>query len=139
MLSKFVKAIEDGDGCGNMPIKLMSDIHLETPIFSKTYALYKLFYTCLAGFPKRDRYALGQRCEETLLKLMEGIIAATSQPQPKKLTILKRASGRLDMMKVWLRLAADLKLLDRKKYIELEEMVQEIGRMLGGWMRSVKV
>jgi hypothetical protein len=32
----------------------------------------------------------------------------------------------------------EVKTIDNKKYILLEEMVDEIGRMLGGWIKSTK-
>jgi len=35
-------------------------------------------------------------------------------------------------------MARELKMLDNKKYLSLEEKVQEIGRMLGGWMKSLQ-
>ena len=31
----------------------------------------------------------------------------------------------------------ELKLLDSKKYLTLQTNIQEIGRMLGGWQRSL--
>jgi len=32
----------------------------------------------------------------------------------------------------------DVKTIDGKKYMNLESVVDEIGRMLGGWIRSIK-
>ena len=32
----------------------------------------------------------------------------------------------------------DVKAIDAKKYVALESIVDEIGRMLGGWIRSTK-
>jgi len=37
-----------------------------------------------------------------------------------------------------IRLANEINCLDNKKYLVLQEKLQEIGRMLGGWMRSIR-
>jgi len=42
------------------------------------------------------------------------------------------------MTRVFIRLLKDVKALDTKKYISLQESVDEIDRMLGGWLKSVK-
>ena len=39
------------------------------------------------------------------------------------------------MMKLFCRLAFDLKAMQEKYYIETEERLSEIGKMLGGWIK----
>ncbi len=87
--------------------------------------------------PKKDRYTLGQKCELVLLELLEGIIKASSVSKAEKLAPLRETSIKLDILKVYFRLGKDLKIIDNKKYTILEELLQEIGRMLGGWIKSV--
>lgn len=111
-------------------------LNLDIPVFAKAYDLYKLFYGYLPTFPKKDRYTLGLKCESTLLEVLEAIIMASSLTKPEKLPVLKRASTKLDVLKVLFRLAKDLRILDNKKYLVLEEYLQEIGRMLGGWIKA---
>jgi len=41
-------------------------------------------------------------------------------------------------LKILIRLAEDIKALPTKKYLYLEELLQEIGKMLGGWIRSIR-
>lgn len=109
---------------------------LDFPIFQKTYETYKTFYGYLVNFPKKDKYTLGQRCENALLDFLESVTIATSLPKQEKIPVLQRASTKLDLTKVLIRLCKDLKILDNKKYLELESSLQEIGKMLGGWIRS---
>jgi len=42
------------------------------------------------------------------------------------------------MLRVFLRLTLDVKAINQKKYITLQQALDEIGRMLGGWMKSLK-
>ena len=113
-----------------------SGLNLDIPIFTKSYELYKIFYGYLPTFPKKDRYTLGQKCENILLDLIEAIMLASSLSKQEKPPILKQASLKLDLLKVLFRLGKDLKILDNKKYLVLEGYLQEIGRMLGGWIKT---
>ena len=56
----------------------------------------------------------------------------------EKLPVLEKSSLRLNFLRVFLRLCKEIKVLDNRKYILLEEEVDEIGRMLGGWIKSTK-
>lgn len=48
------------------------------------------------------------------------------------------SDAKLNVLRIFLRLTKDTKLLDLKKCLLLQEIVDEIGRMLGGWMKSVR-
>ena len=59
-------------------------------------------------------------------------------PKCEKLPILERASLKLNFLRVFIRLMKEVKTLDNKKYVSLQEDVDEVGRMLGGWIKSTK-
>ena len=109
----------------------------DAPILQKTTELYKEFYVYLKLFPKKDQYSLGKRCEDALLEFLEYILIAASQPKERKLRVLEAANGKFDVLKVLFRVAREFKMLDNKKYLSLEIKSQEIGKMLGGWIRSL--
>lgn len=117
----------------------MPDFHnslKNIPIFTKTYELYKVFYGYLSLFPKKDRYTLGQKCGIVLLEILEAVILASSLSKQEKLPILKRASLKVDTLKVLFMLGKDLKVIDNKKYLILDNSLQEIGKMFGGWIKA---
>ena len=89
-------------------------------------------------FPKAKRYTLGQKLDNLTLEILESVIAAGISFQEKKLFHLEKAIVSLGLLKILIRLAKDTRCLDNKKYLQLEQSIQEIGRMLGGWKRSVK-
>ena len=110
----------------------------DIPIFKKTYDLYKTFYGYRASVPKQDRYTIWQKCEELLLQVLEGILFASQTSKAEKLPYLERTSVKLNFLRVFIRLMKDVKAIDNKKYIATEANLDEIGRMLGGWIRSTK-
>ena len=56
----------------------------------------------------------------------------------EKLISLKDASVKLDLLKFFLQIAWEIRSLDNKKYIQLSERLDEIGKMLGGWIKVLK-
>lgn len=110
----------------------------DIPIFKKSYDLYKAFYGYRTTIPKQDRYTIWQRCESLILDLLEGILSASQTQKTEKLPILERTSVKLNFLRIFIRLMKETKAIDNKKYVALEAMIDEIGRMLGGWIRSVK-
>jgi len=110
----------------------------DIPIFKKTYELYKTFYGFRNMIPKQDRYTLWQRCENLILDILENILWASQLPKGEKVPILEKTSLRLNFLRVFIRLSKEIKMLDNKKYVLLQESVDEIGRMLGGWLRSIR-
>lgn len=112
------------------------DFGPDIPIFTKLYELYKTFSFVLPSFPKTQRYALGQRLENTIIDILGLLFAIPFSPT--KSTVLEQMSVKLDLLKVLLRLAKDTQSISTNKYVELQTILQEIGKMLGGWIRATK-
>jgi len=109
----------------------------DIPIFKKSYELYKVIYSYRITIPKQDRYTLWQRCENLSLDIIEGILFASQISKQEKLSVLKKISLKLNFLRVFLRLSKETKALNLKKYIVTEEMIDEVGKMLGGWLKSI--
>ena len=114
-----------------------TDFSLDIPIFAKLYDFYKNLSQCVENFPKTKRYGLGQKLDQIAIKLIELIIRASYLQREQKPPILEKSIVSVDVLKILIRLAKDNKALDNKKYLQLESNLQEIGRMLGGWKRSI--
>lgn len=108
----------------------------DIPIFKKSYDLYKLFYTFRTTVPKQDKYTIWQRSETLIIEILEGILSASYKQKFEKTPVLEKTSLKLNILRVLIRLMKDIKSLDNKKYSLLEDAVDEIGRMLGGWLKS---
>lgn len=106
----------------------------QLPIFEKTYQIILWLYPTINRFPKSQRFVLGQQIESTALSILTGIIAANGERD--KVPSLKRVSASLDTLRILIRLAKDLKFISVKQYVFAAERVNEIGKMLGGWMKQ---
>jgi hypothetical protein len=109
---------------------------LDIPIFAKLYEFYKKLTLGIATFPKTKRYTLGQKLDNITLEIFELLISVPNSIN--KTETLYKISNKIDLLKILLRLTKDTQALTNKSYLELQEMLQEIGKMLGGWIRATK-
>jgi len=72
------------------------------------------------------------------MEIIENIFIASRLAKEQKLPFLRKASSKLDMLKFFLQITWEIKSLDNRKYIILSEQFEEIGKMLGGWIRQFK-
>jgi len=103
-----------------------------------TYEFYKLFHQGLKLFPKAEKYSLGQRIENIILDTLELVLRATYASKTNRLIYLEDLDTKIQLLKTLIRLAHEVRALDDNKYLALQERLQEMGKMTGGWLRSIK-
>lgn len=86
---------------------------------------------------KRWRYSLGASLENSILSLLENLIMAKNAPKPMKSPYLIKASGQLEISTLKLRLFLELEIANETKIFQTQSKLAEIGRMLGGWLKSI--
>lgn len=107
---------------------------VELKILQKTFDMIEFAYPVLAQFPKSEKYALVadvKRCMDTFL---EHIIEA--QKRYHKKTTLQNLDITLAKLRAYTRLAHNLGFLPTKKYNAWSERNVELGKMVGGWIKS---
>ena len=107
------------------------------PILNTASEAYKLWYSYLLHFPKLNRYTLGSKADSIFVDVLELILVAGSTSRQHKLLIVQRANIKLDLLKFFLKLLWELKVLDNSKYQQLSVPISEIGRMIGGWQKQL--
>ena len=103
-------------------------------IFEKTYEFTLWVFPRVNKFPKSQRFVLGQQLENVTLEILEGIIEVNQKE--RKLVYLKQISLKLDVLRILVRLSKDLKFISLRQYLFASNRLNEIGKMLGGWIRS---
>lgn len=72
------------------------------------------------------------------MEILGSIFKAIHLSKGEKFIYLTQASVNLDLLKFFLKVSWEIKAIDNKKYIRLSEKLDEIGKMLGGWIKSLK-
>lgn len=93
-------------------------------------------YPVLNAYPKYERFVLAADIKRCMDQAMERTIEVNKKYYKK--TTLQELDVEIDKLRKYVRLSYRLKYIDFKKYKQWSEKVNEIGRMLGGWMASVK-
>ena len=106
-----------------------------SPIFVKTYDLMIWLTPVLTGFPKDQRFRLAARLENSLFHFYEIILLAGRTRQPRSL--LFDADLELEKLRFLLRLAQDIHCIPFKKYEYASRLVNEVGKLLGGWLKTI--
>lgn len=107
----------------------------QSPIFTRTYDMLCWLIPQTIKFPRQQRFVIAQALQQTALKLQEQFIEASLSDQPGP--VLRQADITLTKLRFYLRLCRDLKLLSMDQYEHVARMVNEIGRLLGGWIKTV--
>ena len=112
-------------------------VNLTLPVISKLYEAYKLLADISIHLKKPWRYSLGHSLDTTTLDALSQTIMAKNAPKPIKATYLIKAISHIEIATLKLRLLLELKLANETKIFQLQAMFLEVGRMLGGWLRSL--
>jgi four helix bundle protein len=108
-----------------------------SPIFTRTYDLLRWLVPATLKFPRQERFVLAEQVQRTAFRFQEEILEAGFAKQ-RPVSELARADVTLAKLKLYLRLCHDLDLLSHGQYEHVSRMVEEVGRLLGGWRKSLQ-
>jgi hypothetical protein len=106
----------------------------ELVVITRAYDL--VLWSChhTGRFPRSHRFVLGERMERNLYDLLETLIQARYTRERQAL--LRQANLILEVLRFQMRLAKDLQCLKVTSYGHAAETIDEIGRLVGGWLKS---
>lgn len=110
----------------------------ELKILQKTYDMIKYGNQALLQFPRAERYALAAEIKQSMYRILRLIIQANKRRDKRPLQI--EIDTELEVLRTFIRLAADKQTayLPLRKYEIWSKQLNEIGRMLGGWMKTTQ-
>lgn len=105
-------------------------------IFQKFYDFTVLLYPIINRIPKSHRMVLGKNLEHNCLRILTLIIKTNKSENDKRLSLHKIISGRLDTLRILIRLAKDLKFVSVGQYTVTAKQLNEISKMIYCWSKS---
>ncbi len=88
--------------------------------------------------PKRWLHSLGMGLENTILELLSQLIMAKNAPKTLKCSYLLKASSLLEISRLKLRLFLEFHLVNETKIFQIQALLEEVGKMLGGWIKALQ-
>ncbi len=111
----------------------------EMPIFSKTFDFLTWLLPVSNKFPRAHRQTVTKRFLDAAFELREHLEAANLRRGAARRQKLHEADEALANIRLYLRLTAHWQWLSKGQYHHAAKMLNEIGRLLGGWMKTVPV
>jgi hypothetical protein len=106
----------------------------DLPIFIKWLDFVKWLLITTDNFPKKTRFTLVDRQIGIALQIVEDLVEA--RHSRNKTAILRRTNMNLEKLRVLLRICFETQVLSRKAYEQASYSINEVGKMLGGWMKQ---
>ncbi len=105
-------------------------------ILQKVQDLMEYAYPILNQFPKAERFSFAQDIRHCMNELLELTIAEDRHYYKK--TTVENMDVCNQKLKIYVRVAFNLKYIDKHRYAVCESKIVEIGKMIGGLLKSVK-
>jgi len=104
-------------------------------IYQKMLELLQYLYIALRQFPKSEKFCLAADIKTQAYKILELIIAANKKYFKK--TTVQDLDVAHEILRRQIEIARDLQFLPFRKYEILINKIDEVGRLIGGWKKSI--
>ena len=102
-------------------------------VIKKGYDFSKWLLQHTGKFPKSYRFSVAAKLENAILDFLE--FATVANMRRDKLPLLKKADEALARLRLLFRLSYEMRFLNLKSYEFGSKQVNELGRLLGGWIK----
>ncbi|OYT15431.1 MAG: diversity-generating retroelement protein bAvd family protein [Bacteroidetes bacterium 4572_77] len=107
----------------------------ELTIQQKTIDMFEYSYLILKQYPKHEKFVLVSEIKNILNNILKLVITGVKKYYKK--TTLQDLDVELAKLKVFARMSKNLEYIKSKTYEIWIRKIVEIGRMVGGWIKSV--
>ena len=112
----------------------MPKAETELVVIEKSYALLVWSLEHIAKFPRSHRYGIGLRLEQRVNQILELLLAAKYTRD--RLPLLQQANLELEQLRFQFRVVKDVKCISLDSYGSAARFVNEIGKLVGGWIKQ---
>jgi len=109
-------------------------LYYDLPVFKDVYKLILKLFECTQGFPREYKYTLGQDMKRDGMVLVRSIYRANKAKN--KTEYLEQFLDDFEILKLEIRLCAEMKILSIKKQAELSALMESIGKQITGWRNA---
>lgn len=105
-------------------------------VLQKLYDMMLYAHPALNQYPRSEKHTLAANIKVTMLNMVR--LATRANKERRKIEFLRELDAELESLRFQVRLSTELGFLPHKKYQVWSGMLTEIGRMIGGWIKSSK-
>jgi hypothetical protein len=105
----------------------------QLPVFKACYDLILIIFNTVSSFTKEYKYTIGEKLKNETLEVM--ILVYRANSVESKTDLLKEGKEKLEVMRIFLRIIRDLKQINLKKFIFINEKIEIIAKQLNAWQK----
>lgn len=106
------------------------------PVYKSSYDVLLQIFELVKRFEREYKFSLGESIKTECIKLITYIYRANSS-QEKRKEYLKEARESLEVLRLYLRLAKDLKILTLEIFLKIQIPLESTSKQLFAWEKSV--
>jgi len=100
---------------------------------------YRVWHGYLDNLKRVERYTIGVKIDDLFCSLLELIYQGCfAYDKFEKLSLVSKAIAKCDVLRFFLQIGWEQKVIDNKQYGNVILLLEEVGRMLGGWKRNLE-
>jgi len=106
------------------------------PVYKASYDLLVELFRFTKDFNREYKYTLGESIKKETVEMIINIYRANSTYSKEK--IIQSARENVEVIRLFLRLLKDLKQVNLKKFVQLNEKIESVSKQLSAWQKSVR-
>ena len=95
--------------------------------------------TILLKLPRTEKFSIGNEIKTNMYDMLKNTLLASKIDKNKRLHIYNIVDSNIYYQRICIRIMYNNKWIDEKKYKHSNELLSEIGKMLGGLIKSLGV
>ena len=110
--------------------------YLHIPVYKATYDLVLEMFKAIKDFNREYKYTLGENIKQEAVGMVTDIYRANSSFSKKP--HIEKAREKIETVRIFFRLARDLRQVGLKRFVDINEKIENISKQLTAWQRSQK-
>lgn len=111
----------------------------ELIIIPKIEKYIEYMLTILIKLPRTEKFSIGTELKTSMYEMLKYILLASKIEKGKRLELYNIIDSQIYYQRICIRIMYNNKWIDMKKYKYSNELLAEIGRILGGLIKSLGV
>lgn len=109
----------------------------ELIIIPKVEKYIEYILTILIKLPRTEKFSIGTEMKTSVYNMLKNILLASKIDKTKRLEIYNIVDAEIYFQRICIRIMYNQKWIDEKKYKHSNELLSEIGKLLGGLIKSL--
>lgn len=111
-------------------------IYDNLPVYKVSYDLLQKLFVVVHNFRKEYKYTIGEIIKKEVIDLIIAIYRANSHKEKQQ--YLEKARAHIEVVRLLVRLVKDLREIDLKEFVLINQMIESISKQLTAWEKSCK-